>query len=176
MPLGQPFHHGPNTLSQLHQSGVLARFWNRGLFRNILVGPLPAKIVDNCIPCDLIEPALNSSIIFQSADSLMNLNEDLLKKVVYAGRVCDPPGNEAVIAFVGFAHVEQLDLVRREPAFELLHRHRRDALAAACFPPADEVEDPDGVQAACRAPCLALVRGVDYDLPVREDERGLRRE
>ena len=26
----------------------------------------------------------------------MNLNEDLLKKVVYAGRVCDPPGNEAV--------------------------------------------------------------------------------
>src|SRR5207248_5367701 len=59
--------------------------------------------------------------------------------------------DEAVVALVRLADVEQVDLVRGEPTLELVDRHGLGPLAAAALRPAGEVEGADRPEPSRRA-------------------------
>ena len=85
-------------------------------------------------------------------------------------------GDEAAIALVGLAHVEQLNLTRREPPLQLVDRHGLHLRRPACLHPAFDLEDPDRPEALRGIGGVTLVFGVDHDRAVGKDECRLRPE
>ena len=85
-------------------------------------------------------------------------------------------GDVSLVALVGLADVEELDGVVGEQLLELVEGDGSEALVAAAFLPAGEVEDRHGGERARRAQRLGFVGRVDDDRPLREDERRPRRE
>ncbi len=81
-----------------------------------------------------------------------------------------------VVALVGLADVEELDGVVGEELLELLERDGAEALLAAAFLPAGEVEDRHRRERARRAKRFGLVGRVDDERPLRQDECRSRRE
>ncbi len=81
--------------------------------------------------------------------------------------------DEAAIALVGLAHVEQLDLSGRKPSLELVDRHRLHLLGAAGLHPALELEDADRMEPLRRELRLALVGCMEDERDVGQHERGL---
>ena len=75
-----------------------------------------------------------------------------------------------MVAFVGLADVEQLDLAGSEPSLQLVDRHRLHTLAPTALGPACDVEDADGAQAVRGLHGLRLVSGVKDERFVGEDE------